>query len=68
MGAYMKLFTILLLLVVSACGPTLIMLKHPKTGEIVRCAPGAYVDMPVRDTRICAQAYEQNGYERINPK
>lgn len=69
LGVNMKLLIIISLLAVSACGPTLIMLKNPTTKEIVRCTGGSTMTSIVRqvnETKICAQAYEKNGYERID--
>ena len=59
---------ILISLLLSACGPTLIMLKNPNTKEIVRCAPGSSDTSIIRqanDTEKCAKAYKLNGYQII---
>jgi hypothetical protein len=61
----MKLLMIILLLSINACGPTVIMLKNNKTNEIVKCAGDPW-GSPAKEAKICAQAYEKNGYKRID--
>lgn len=58
---------LIVLLLLTGCGPTLIMLKNTDTGNIVQCEADPW-GQPVKNTRLCAEAYEQNGYERIPTK
>jgi len=54
-------------LCVVACGPTLIVLKDPKSGQLVQCqSANASQIMAERDAESCAKAYEREGWQRIS--
>lgn len=49
------------------CGPTLIVLKNPQTGQIVQCQ-GVNMSQIIAqsDAQSCAAAYESQGYQQIS--
>jgi hypothetical protein len=60
-------FIVMGLALLGGCAP--VYLRHPETGEIVKCGP--YSEDPVRDhsarllKRGCIEDYERQGYERV---
>jgi uncharacterized NAD-dependent epimerase/dehydratase family protein len=51
--------------ILKACGPTLIILQHPATREVVEC-DGAPWDnwSEVASIEMCTEGYEASGYVR----
>jgi hypothetical protein len=57
-----------LCLALSGCsGPSLIVLQHPTSGEIIACGPppDAPSADPSGEARTCAARYEQAGYRKL---
>jgi hypothetical protein len=54
------------LLLASACGPSLIVMHNPKTGEVAQCEADPWATFrPRAATEACAQAYEKAGWDRM---
>ncbi len=57
-------------LLLGACvGPTVVMMKNPNTGEIVRCSGsnnGLSVAADSWAAKGCADGYEADGWKRLN--
>lgn len=66
----MKRMVLAALLALGACvGPTVVVVKNPKTGEIVQCRgsnTGLSVVAESMAAKGCADGYQATGWERMN--
>lgn len=67
----MRSFICLLLLAVglAACGPTMIVLREPTTGQIAECSRGPLpqVTNVMGENEACAQSYRERGFQQQTP-
>lgn len=56
-----------LVLLLSGCAPTLIVLQNPATGQMAQCQ-GANMSqiLAQQDAEGCAKAYERTGWKRVS--
>lgn len=50
----------------AGCGPTMVVLKNPATGEVAQCKGDAWANWnPYAATEACAKGYEASGWQRM---
>ncbi|MDB5410549.1 MAG: hypothetical protein JWL84_5461 [Rhodospirillales bacterium] len=59
----MKIVAVLSLLALSSCGPTLMVVHNPKTGETAQCQTEPHIFS--NPAAKCVAAYEKLGWELV---
>lgn len=54
------------LLSLASCGPTMVVLHNPATGQTAQCQADPWLNWnPYAATEACAKGYEAAGYKRM---
>lgn len=49
----------------AACGPTMVVLRDPATGQVAQCRGDPWAWDPAGDTAACARGYVAAGYVKM---
>lgn len=60
----MPLLALLSALIIAGCGPTMIVMRNPATGQVAQCKGDPWDWNPAAEAATCARGYEAAGYVR----